>query len=247
MSPPIRDGSGSSIGSIRLGDGSEISEVRTGTGDVLFSGSAIPDSALYQWLLNEGSGQTAADRVGSADLSLNFSGWVSDSNAVGGFVLGFDGRDDEGTATAPISTESEILFCVTIEKGSNSGRRYAVGWDETAAFGTLRGGLSDDVALFDATDGSDINRLIGSTTVTDGIKHRLAFGVIENDEAFVAVDTAKEATTPYSTFGAIDDTFVAGRDPTGTDGFGANYDNIVVYNDASQSKVDADFDNQPWS
>jgi len=38
MSPPIRDGSGSSIGSIRLGDGSEISEVRTGGGDVLFSG-----------------------------------------------------------------------------------------------------------------------------------------------------------------------------------------------------------------
>ncbi|AFH22952.1 hypothetical protein OSG_eHP39_00060 [environmental Halophage eHP-39] len=42
MSPPIRDGSGSSIGSIRLGDGSEIAEVRTGAGDVLFS--AIPDS-----------------------------------------------------------------------------------------------------------------------------------------------------------------------------------------------------------
>jgi len=38
MSPPIRDGSGNSIGSIRLGDGSEISEVRTGAGDVLFSG-----------------------------------------------------------------------------------------------------------------------------------------------------------------------------------------------------------------
>jgi len=46
MSPPIREGSGDSIGSIRLGDGSEISEVRTGAGDVLFS--AIPDSVhLY--------------------------------------------------------------------------------------------------------------------------------------------------------------------------------------------------------
>jgi hypothetical protein len=41
MSPPIRDGSGDSIGAIRLGDGSEIAEVRTGAGDVLFS--AIPD------------------------------------------------------------------------------------------------------------------------------------------------------------------------------------------------------------
>jgi len=47
MNPPIRDGSGDSIGSIRLGDGSEISEVRTGAGDVLFSASAIPDSGIY--------------------------------------------------------------------------------------------------------------------------------------------------------------------------------------------------------
>jgi len=44
MSPPIRDGSGSSIGSIRLGDGTEISEVRTGAGDVLFSGADVIDS-----------------------------------------------------------------------------------------------------------------------------------------------------------------------------------------------------------
>jgi len=44
MSPPIRDGSGNSIGSIRLGDGSEISEVRTGAGDVVFS--AIHDNIV---------------------------------------------------------------------------------------------------------------------------------------------------------------------------------------------------------
>jgi len=46
MSPPIRDGSGDSIGAIRLGDGSEIAEVRTGAGDVLFSGGGIPNSAV---------------------------------------------------------------------------------------------------------------------------------------------------------------------------------------------------------
>jgi len=47
MSPPIRDGSGDSIGSIRLGDGTEISEVRTGAGDVLFS--AGPESTLLAY------------------------------------------------------------------------------------------------------------------------------------------------------------------------------------------------------
>ncbi|AFH21633.1 hypothetical protein OSG_eHP5_00215, partial [environmental Halophage eHP-5] len=47
MSPPIREGSGSSIGSIRLGDGTEISEVRTGAGDVLFS--AVSESTLLAY------------------------------------------------------------------------------------------------------------------------------------------------------------------------------------------------------
>jgi len=44
MSPPIREGSGDSIGSIRLGDGTEISEVRTGAGDVVFSGTTVIES-----------------------------------------------------------------------------------------------------------------------------------------------------------------------------------------------------------
>jgi len=44
MSPPIRDGSGSSIGSIRLGDGSEIAEVRTGAGDVVFTADRSIDN-----------------------------------------------------------------------------------------------------------------------------------------------------------------------------------------------------------
>jgi len=47
MSPPIRDGSGNSIGAIRLGDGSEISEVRTDAGDVLFS--AVSESTLLAY------------------------------------------------------------------------------------------------------------------------------------------------------------------------------------------------------
>jgi len=49
MSPPIRDGSGNSIGSIRLGDGSEIAEVRTGAGDVVFSANTLPDSGLQHY------------------------------------------------------------------------------------------------------------------------------------------------------------------------------------------------------
>jgi hypothetical protein len=64
MSPPIRDGSGSSIGSIRLGDGSEISEVRTGAGDVLFlsaSGSVVEDFEASRY---DDQGLSLSDRFG---------------------------------------------------------------------------------------------------------------------------------------------------------------------------------------
>jgi len=68
MSPPIRDGSGSGIGSIRLGDGSEISEVRTGAGDVLFS--AISDSIVdgFEEVQYENKNNTLSDYY-SGDLS----------------------------------------------------------------------------------------------------------------------------------------------------------------------------------
>jgi len=95
MSPPIRDGSGNDIGAIRLGDGTEISEVRTGAGDVVFSASEIPDSVTNHWPADEGSGSTLFDDRGSADGSINGATWVTDSAAVNGHYLDYDGADDK--------------------------------------------------------------------------------------------------------------------------------------------------------
>jgi len=64
MSPPIRDGSGNTIGAIRLGDGTEISEVRTGGGDVLFSagfGSVVEDFEASRY---GNQGLSLSDRFG---------------------------------------------------------------------------------------------------------------------------------------------------------------------------------------
>jgi len=60
--------------------------------------NAIPDAeGLHEWLLDEGSGTTAADRVADADLSLSGPSWES-GIGVGDYVLDFDGSDDEGVA-----------------------------------------------------------------------------------------------------------------------------------------------------
>jgi hypothetical protein len=96
MSPPIREGSGSSIGSIRLGDGSEISEVRTGAGDVLFSaGPNIPDSGLLHYFnISESASTTSVDDLqGSMNLTGNASS-IEPDDIDGHDILRFDGVDD---------------------------------------------------------------------------------------------------------------------------------------------------------
>jgi len=94
MSPPIRDGSGSSIGSIRLGDGSEIAEVRTGAGDVLFSAiPALPDNGLqhdYNAPAQTLGGSTVVDQAGTNDLT-----GVYQSGSINGVdAFDFGGTDD---------------------------------------------------------------------------------------------------------------------------------------------------------
>jgi len=107
MSPPIRDGSGNSIGSIRLGDGSEISEVRTGAGDVLFSSLPVAASDLVAWYpFRAGTGEditTGNSNFGdTTDYSATVngatfqaSGGVTDiRTGVNSGAFDFDGTDD---------------------------------------------------------------------------------------------------------------------------------------------------------
>jgi len=56
--------------------------------------SAIPDSVDNQWPLDEGSGTTQTDNVGSIDATMNGSTWVFDADAVGDYVVSYDGADD---------------------------------------------------------------------------------------------------------------------------------------------------------
>jgi len=113
MSPPIRDGSGSSIGSIRLGDGTEISEVRTGAGDVLFTASPIPDSAdlhaHYDFSREDGS-TPVEDQTGNGfDLSGSFSGVTESING----VQAGDFNTDNLTVSFSNQSQPNHVFIVT--------------------------------------------------------------------------------------------------------------------------------------
>jgi hypothetical protein len=113
MSPPIREGSGDSIGSIRLGDGSEISEVRTGAGDVLFDGGAIPDSGLLnRYYISESGGTSSiTDLSGNMDLSGSASSVVSGA-IDGSDALRFDGSGDLMTGSRVAISPPHDLWMV---------------------------------------------------------------------------------------------------------------------------------------
>jgi hypothetical protein len=133
MSPPIRDGSGDSIGSIRLGDGSEIAEVRTGAGDVVFSANAIPASGLsHDYDATQeatGSLSTWTDQAGTADLSSGVApsvvGTAFGSNSK---AVRFDNTDDLLQAATPsdwtfLSDGSAFSFYIVVECRNSGGFR----------------------------------------------------------------------------------------------------------------------------
>jgi len=111
MSPPIRDGSGSNIGSIRLGDGTEIAEVRTGAGDVLFE-AGVPDSVLAQELIAWYRFEDGDARDYTNDLDATFA----DSTAFDGSING--------------ATFQSTAGVTDFNTGANSGAFDFAGGDE---------------------------------------------------------------------------------------------------------------------
>jgi len=72
-------------------DGQGVEEI-TVDGQAVFS--AIPDSGDHQWFIDEGSGTTLNDSVGSVNATINGATWESESGTVGGQYLEYDGVDD---------------------------------------------------------------------------------------------------------------------------------------------------------
>jgi len=183
MSPPIRDGSGNSIGAIRLGDGTEISEVRTGAGDVLFSGildSEANQKLVHRWPLSEDS-DPFVDQIGSSDGTNNGKTQVTGNKYVDGAARQGDGTGDyiDVGQSAP-SLDARFAVAVTLDNFTSSSRGTMVGVLNTGDNQRLDLAVSfsstGDVA-FDATgaDADTVRVLTGGGVVDDGNRHRIVY------------------------------------------------------------------------
>jgi len=73
-------------------------------------GDAIPDSVTNRWPMDEGSGTTLADDVGSTNANLVGGTWVSDTSSVGGSHTDYDGVDDRWDTPSFGINGSEYTF-----------------------------------------------------------------------------------------------------------------------------------------
>jgi len=182
MSPPIRDGSGNSIGSIRLGDGSEISEVRTGAGDVLFSAAPpLPSSAVEQFTATgyDDANDVWVGQLGNFDLSGGTATKTTDG--FGNTVVRYDPATSSSHANSNLSLSSpEYVISVVFNNWSADTMILVGSSGSTPIFRKIS---SSDYRI---KTGSNVSPLGGAPN--GDIRHALFFGPDSSGEPKLEVD-----------------------------------------------------------
>jgi len=225
-------------------DGTDVQEI-TVDGQTVFT--AVPDlpaSADHQWLGDEGTGTTVNDVIGSKNLSFTGLNWVSDSDLAGGFGYETDGVNDLGTVSYDVNAFNTLSVFYTIITSENN--ITLLGWNFAGSFGNVQLAIANGKARTTIGDGSQNNFVPSSTTINDGVKHRVGYGFDENNELFVSVDGTIENTTSFGTLGPAENTFAVGGD-TGGERVNCIFDNGIAYNDIGSALVTTDYNLQPWS
>lgn len=209
------------------------------------------DSAILQNDIDEGSGTTAADSIGSNDLSINGPGWSSDSSLVGNYGLSFDQTDDSATYSTTDSRFSRTetwSYAITLKKssatssaqtivahvfGTNSDDLWGIDIDNN---GTIRSGVYDGSSYFTAASGSE-----PSAPYTARILVRY-----DGSDIDLFVNTNEKTGTDAPAL-PTDEVFKIGE--RSNDRYlGGVIDNTIGYSaNLTDSGVQQDYDAQPWS
>jgi len=215
-------------------------------------GSAETDSAIHQHKLDEGSGSTAADSIGSLDGSVDGASWVSVADLVGGFGLDFDGSNDKldlGSTISEVGVNEQFSIGMTINPDNTSGDQYlyshyASGSDRVVI--AISGG-SVQISLYDGSNFVGQSAIPSAATTTN--RYRI----------LATVDGSTNTTKLYKN--ATDETQSGGLNNvpssiqhqygakgTTTNVFNGVMDNMIIYSDVlTSNEIQSDYDSQPWS
>lgn len=195
---------------------------------------AIPDSAIHRYQLNEGSGETASDNIGSVDLTLNGPSWTSDTKE-GSHALSFAGGSDEavnnGNGPWGFDDNDPISYTVWLKTSSTS--MYVMGDESGRKMLTV---FSDGSVGWRSWDGSS-HTVQSSQSIDDGNWHFVAV-TFDGSEATTYVDADEDGSgsVSYNDNHTIEGLSV--RDADGRSKFNGIIDDAMVYDEAlSASQV----------
>ena len=215
------------------------------TGDTVYT---IPDSAIFQTRILSGGGTTLVDEINGNDGSINGPSWVSDSSAVDGFELSFDGSGfvNFGEPAELDLNAGPITIIATVSStgtGSNQAIIGKVNSQDTRGY-TLYINPDGYLEWYDS-DGASAP---SNTAIDDGNKHRVVAQQAADGSVAYYVDGQSDGTASGSGSYASGSNLYFGDRQAGGWGLNGNLDNVIITDDLlSVSKIQSDYNSQPWS
>lgn len=213
--------------------------------------SAIPDSAVLQLQMDEGSGTTLSDSIGSGDATLTGS-WDIDASAVGGWRVLLDGTGDN--VAVPYqgfmdNTQFSVATTFTPQALNNGERVFdyfsggSYGWNLASYGGNLQ---FQQIRNNSSESTGDSSQVLNVGT-------RLRLCLVYNGGDVTVYSDASTVFDP-SPFGGVFDPpggnleFWIGANQQGGGELHTFADNTIWYDAAlAASGVQQDYDAQPWS
>lgn len=225
-------------------DGQNVSEV-TADGQTVFT--AIPDSAVHRWPMDEGSGTTVADAIGNADITLNGAEWDSATSTwIGGRATAYNGSGDYGVVSANRNDPGDSgSFVITLRARSISGNNFAFSHPDT--------NNNNRLYVFVPESGTEIAVVVGdqiltlTSNPTTDTNYRVG---VKWDSGSITgyLNGAEAATGTYSgsvTF-TTQDWFFGAQKP-GLLFFDGYLDNPIMSTEPwTDQQFQEDYDRQPW-
>jgi len=239
-------------------DGTDVQEITVDGQTVFTAVPPPPQFAIHQWKMDEGTGTTVADSIGSLDATLqNGAGWQSDSNAVGGTTTDYDGSNDIAEVIGSSSFyEPNFAIGVTAEFDDNN-RSPIVNKGVTSASETNSPVAFDLTRLptrtffrviQDSTDTRTNIEFSGNTST--GQKYRF-FCICDTNRIALFVNGQKEDESNATiTIDNINEPIYFGGDGSGFPYYmNGKLDNIIFYENStiSDSVAVNDYNIQPWT
>lgn len=212
--------------------------------------SALPDSAVYRWKLDEGAGTSINADIGGVDGSISGSVWVS-GDWQGGYALSHDGGDDYTEINGSNLLPDVGAVGLTFEATDLSNPFTLFHDGQAGADGTKMVWDGDSNLFIDIGNLSDFGG-IGYTdyNFSTNTKYRILVKYdIPNKNTTWYVNTQND--THDRTNGAGNDAgdyFYIGAKTPGNSHFPGVIDDFIIYSEQlTTDEVNSDYSAQPWS